>query len=169
MRTFGMPGDELVVSDTSPLLNLALVDRLDLLHRQFGAITVPEQVCDELLAGEDGTDELIRLLRSDLVTRTEVPHGPLYIELTRELDAGEAAALAFAIENEADLVLIDEQDGRRVARRHRLDVTGVIGILLKGARAGELDIETALDDLREAGFWIGDDLYRQAVDSAESD
>jgi len=43
-----MPDSELIVSDTSPLLNLALIDRLDLLETQFSAITVPRQVWREL-------------------------------------------------------------------------------------------------------------------------
>ena len=53
-----MPDDELVVADTSPLLNLALIDRLDLLSDQFPAVVAPEQVWDELAAGENGFDEL---------------------------------------------------------------------------------------------------------------
>jgi hypothetical protein len=59
-----MPGDGLVVSNTSPLLNLALVDRLDLLEAQFSGITVPEQVWGELTAGENGLDAL-HALRAD--------------------------------------------------------------------------------------------------------
>ena len=43
-----MPSSGLVVSDTSPLLNLALIERLDLLESQFSSITVPEQVREEL-------------------------------------------------------------------------------------------------------------------------
>lgn len=46
-----MPDGDLVVSDTSPLLNLALIDRLDLLESQFSGVTVPSQVWDELVDG----------------------------------------------------------------------------------------------------------------------
>jgi predicted nucleic acid-binding protein len=37
-----MPDEGLVVADTSPLLNLALIDHLDLLETQFSGVTVPE-------------------------------------------------------------------------------------------------------------------------------
>ncbi|WP_218011963.1 hypothetical protein [Natrinema sp. CBA1119] len=53
-----MRNGDLVVSDTSPLLNLALIDRLDLVGEQFSTVTVPQQVWNELLAGEDGVDAL---------------------------------------------------------------------------------------------------------------
>lgn len=165
-----MPSSEdtpiaVVVSDTSPILNLALVDRLELLAAQFGRVRVPERVRDELLAGEDGVDRILEFLESDVTAVTSVERTALRREFVTELDAGEAAALALAIESDAELVLIDEREGRAVARRHGLAVTGVVGILLKAANEGALDIENALSELRDAGFWIGEDLYRRAVES----
>jgi predicted nucleic acid-binding protein len=62
---------------------------------------------------------------------------------------------------------LDEKNGRRVARRHDLTVTGVIGILLRGANAGTVELEQELDSLREAGFWISDDLYAKVLAEAE--
>lgn len=53
-----MPDSGLVVSDTFPPLNLALIDRLDLLESQFSEVTVPQQVWNELTDGEDGLEAL---------------------------------------------------------------------------------------------------------------
>jgi predicted nucleic acid-binding protein len=158
-----MPNSGLVVSDTSPLLNLALIDRLDLLEAQFSEVTVPQQVWNELTDGEDGL-EALRALRDDGVLHlVEVERSELFVELFVELDLGETAAICYAVEQNADLVLLDERDGRRVARRHDLDVTGVIGLLLRGAKTEAVDLEHELDALREAGFWISDDLYSQIL------
>ena len=63
-----MPNNDLVVSDTSPLLNLALIDRLDLLEAQFSSLTVPTQVWDELIAGEAGVDALRELRDNGFLT-----------------------------------------------------------------------------------------------------
>ena len=164
-----MPAAEIVIADTSPLLNLALIDRLDLLRSQFSSLSVPETVRAELLAGDAGTERLESLLESEFVSIATPQRDDLVRELRTELDAGEAAAIALAIERDADLVLIDERDGRQVARRHDLSVTGVVGIPLRGARRGEVSIEPALDELRDAGFWISDDLYRRAIDAAEDE
>ena len=118
-----MPDSEVVVSDTSPLLNLALIDRLDLLEAQFSRIKVPTQVWEELTTGEDGI-ELLRELRQDgFLSTVDVERSDLFIEIFHELDLGETAAICYVIEHDADLILLDETDGRRVARRHDMEVT----------------------------------------------
>jgi len=161
-----MPADDLIVSDTSPLLNLALVDRLDILESQFDAVTAAERVWDELAAGEEGLDALRDLHEREFLRIVEVDRTSLFVEFAVELDEGEAAAIAHAVENDADLLLVDEREGRRVARRHDLDVTGVVGVLLRGAHDGSVDIERELDALRDAGFWLSDELYAEIVESA---
>ncbi|CDK38634.1 MULTISPECIES: DUF3368 domain-containing protein [unclassified Halorubrum] len=162
-----MRNSGLVVSDTSPLLNLALIDRLDLLQSQFSDVTVPRQVWDELTDGQDGLEALRELRDDGFLHLVEVERSDLFVELFHELDLGETAAVCYAVEENADLVLLDERDGRRVARRHDLDVTGVIGILLRGAKTGEVNLQHELDALREAGFWISDNLYEQILSEVE--
>ncbi|GCF16224.1 DUF3368 domain-containing protein [Haloarcula mannanilytica] len=161
-----MPNNELVVSDTSPMLNLALIDQLSLLKSQFSGITVPRQVWDELTDGEAGVDALRSLHDDEFLTITEVEQSHLFTEIFHELDLGETAAICHAIEHGADLILLDEKDGRQVARRHNLSVTGVIGILLRGANAGDIELKHELDALRDAGFWISDELYSKVLSEA---
>jgi hypothetical protein len=158
-----MPNRGVVVSDTSPLLNLALLDRLYLLRTQFSEVTVPRSVWDELTEGKEGLEALRELRDDDFLDIVDVERSDLFVEVFHELDLGETAAICYAVEHGADLVLLDERDGRRVARRHDLDVTGVIGVLLRGAKNGNVDLEEELDALREAGFWISDDLYEQVL------
>jgi predicted nucleic acid-binding protein len=86
----------------------------------------------------------------------------LRIEFERELDRGEAAAIAYAID--ADRVLIDEREDRATATRHDVPVTGVVGIPFCASDRGEVDLETELDALCEAGFWISDALYDRALE-----
>ncbi|AWB27131.1 DUF3368 domain-containing protein [Halococcoides cellulosivorans] len=155
---------------SSPLLNLALIERLDCLTRQFGTITIPQPVWAELTAGEDGLREIQAFRRSDDVTVVPVDRSSLVRELTTRLDSGEAAAIAHALDIDADRVLIDEREGRRVARRHDLDVTGAIGILIRAAVDGPVaDLQGELDALRDAGFWISDDLFERALRDARTD
>ena len=162
-----MQDNSLVISDTSPLLNLALIDRLDLLKSQFDSITIPSQVWDELTGGDSGLNSLRELREEGFLSIVEVERSSLFIEIFRELDLGETAAICYAIQQDAELLLLDEKEGRRVARRHDLEVTGVLGILLKGTKAGNVEMKQELDALREAGFWISEDLYSKVLSESE--
>ena len=153
-----------VISNTSPLLNLALIERLHLVEAQFGEVVVPMAVWNELSAGFDGRDR-IEAFRDQGGIRVVSPEPTdLRIEFERELDRGEAAAIAYAIDVDADRVLIDEREGRATATRHNVPVTGVVGILLRASSRGNIDLETELDALRDAGFWISDALYDRALE-----
>lgn len=153
-----------VVSNTSPLLNLALIERLHLIESQFGEVVVPTAVWDELTAGSEGIDRIEAMRDRGGIRVISPRRTDLQTELDRELDRGEAAALAYAIDVDADRILLDEREGRAAARRHDVPVTGVVGILLRASAVGDVDLETELDALREAGFWIADDLYERALE-----
>ncbi|WP_280537282.1 DUF3368 domain-containing protein [Halopenitus sp. POP-27] len=153
-----------IVSNTSPLLNLALIERLHLVEAQFGEVVIPRVVWDELTAGAEGRD-LIEAFHDRGGMRIVSPKPTeLRTEFERQLDRGEAAAIAYAIEVDAERVLIDEREGRATATRHGVPVTGVVGILLRASAREAIDLETELDALREAGFWISDALYDRALE-----
>lgn len=88
-----------------------------------------------------------------------------------ELDGGEAEAIALMIEMHADLLLIDESEGRRVAEMYNLPKTGVVGILLRAKREGRIEsLRRELDALRlDGGFWIADSLYFKALVAVKED
>jgi len=85
--------------------------------------------------------------------------------LKLELHDGEAETIALAIEQRPEVVLLDETEARRVADAYGLHKTGLIGILLRAKLEGKVvSLREELDRLRkEAGFWIGDDIYQQAL------
>ena len=69
---------------------------------------------------------------------------------------GEAEAIALATELKADIVLIDEQEGRQLASKAGLAVTGVLGVLLRAKRKGEIAaVKPEIDLLRsKARFFV---------------
>ena len=97
----------LVVSNTSPLLNLATIGRLSLLQAQFGCVVVPPCVRDELRLDSDlpGSEALCRATEEGLVVvEPESISSDLRRVLCLTLDVGEAAAIAMAVERKADLI-----------------------------------------------------------------
>lgn len=156
-----------IVSNTSPILNLAIVDQLELLHQQFGEILIPHAVLDELKVNEQrpGSQAIREAISSGWIQTQEVSNEPLAQLLKQTLDQGEAEAIALAIELEADWTLLDEREGRKVAKSLGLNVTGILGILLRAKQVGELEsLQPVIDDLmNKAGFRIAPELLAQIL------
>lgn len=158
----------IVVSNTSPIIALARVGRLDLLHAVYGEILVPEAVFNEISvsgAGEPGAHEVAA---ASWVKRRPALNSSLISALGLELDAGEAEAIALAIECGAELILLDERMGRHAAKRMGLTVVGTLGILIAAKdRSLLVSVRPLLDALRaDAGFWIADTLYNAVLAAA---
>jgi predicted nucleic acid-binding protein len=161
----------LAVSNTSPVLNLAIIGQLDLLHQQFGQVWLPQAVADELRIEQDlPGSAAIRTARQAGWLLTERVNDQVRVAiLRRDLDEGEAEAIALALQKHADWLLLDERDARRAAKPLGLRVTGVLGILLKARRQGQLpSLREALDQLRDlADFRIGTPLYDELLRAAQ--
>ena len=71
----------------------------------------------------------------------------------------------------AYVVFLDESEARRTARIYGLNITGVIGILIRARREGRIpSLQEELDRLRnDAGFWIGDEIYKKALHASGED
>ena len=99
--------------------------------------------------------------------RRSVVNTPLVEALRRDLDLGEAETIALALELDAELVLMDEREGRRAAQRLGLKTLGVVGVLLDAKRQGFLPaVRPALDALRTVGFYLGEPVYRRGLELA---
>jgi hypothetical protein len=89
--------------------------------------------------------------------------------LRQDLDAGEAEAIALAVEIEADWLLMDERLGRETARHFGRRCVGLVGILHSAKQHGYLEaLRPLLDQLRDvAGFRISPALYMQVLHDAD--
>lgn len=152
---------ERVLSDSSPLINLFLIGRFHLLHEFFKQIVIPEAVWRELVETEKAGVDFFRVERETRFLLVEqVPFSPLLQLLYRELDKGEAEVIALALEEKADLLLLDEKEARMIARTYDLPLTGVIGLLLRAKREKKiLSLQKELLALREKGFWLDEELF----------
>jgi uncharacterized protein len=155
----------IIVSNTSPIINLANVDKLDLLNPLYGDITIPQAVFHEMTvigADKAGAQEVETL--SWFSTRT-VQNTTVVNSLRSELDAGEAEAIALALEIKADLLLMDERRGCVIAQQMEVACSGVLGVLIKAKHQGLIAaIKPILDDLiARAGFWVDNALYHRIL------
>lgn len=158
----------LVLSDSSTLIHLAAIGRLPLLREIYQKIAIPAAVWREVVEEgkrRAGAAEVEAARKSGWIEVLLPTNEPLVHLLKRDLDEGEAEVLALAIERQADLVLLDETDARRVAERYGLRKTGVVGLLIRAKREGKIaSLREELDKLQnQAGLWIAERLYLQAL------
>lgn len=156
----------IVVSDTSPLTNLAAIGHFELLRVLFSEIHIPEAVFLELSAGGIEWPGYREVSQLTWVRRNKVDDQTLVNALRLDLDRGEAETIVLALQLGADLVLMDEQAGRLAAQHLGLKTMGVIGMIVRAKQKGHLPaIRPLLDGLREiAGFYIDQRLYNRALE-----
>ncbi len=153
----------IVVSDTSPILNLSAIGRIDLLRSLYQELVIPPAVAIELQRNRvDHHAWEWLLLREPM-------DGELVKRLQLRLDPGESEAIAIALELAADRILIDERRARRVASEFNLRPLGLLGILAEAKQQALLQqCKPVLDDIIQiAGFWIGERLYAQFLEAVD--
>jgi uncharacterized protein len=158
----------IVVSNTSPLTNLAAIGQFNLLHNLFVRVEIADGVWAELNAMSKpwpGRDETAA---AAWIHRHTVQNQALVNALQQDLDRGEAESIALALELGADLLLLDEREARHAAQRFELRTIGVIGILLEAKAKGFVtSVRPHLDALRQvAGFYLKESLYQAILKQA---
>lgn len=158
-----------VVCDTSPLIHLARIEQFALLQVLYEQLLIPPSVWTEVVdegRGRAGVDEVRDTRRTGWIEVHAAENEPLTRLLNEELDAGEAEAIALAIDADADLVLLDETQARRVATSMGLSVTGTLGVLIRAKTEGKITtLRPVLRRLRQESFWISDHLYAQVLEA----
>jgi len=159
----------IVVSNTTPLIGLAQIQRFDLLQRLFGEVYIPQAVYDEaVIAGrEEGGAK--REISSAAWIKTVNVTDRLAVEvLLDEMDSGEAEVIVLARELRAEWVLMDEKKGRRKLSQMSINRIGTLGILLKAKQVGLLtEIRSDIEKLRRQGFSISQDVIDAVLQQAD--
>lgn len=151
-----------VVSNTTPIISLLKLDRLELLQKLYNQINIPKAVFNEIEAGKN------KAYYKDLSKIEWININPIQdtnaLKYFLDLDDGEAEAIILATEIEADLIIIDEKLGRFHAKHADLKITGTIGVLMKAKKEGYLkEIKPLLDELTEKNVWINENLKQDIL------
>lgn len=156
-----------VVSNSSPIIHLAKIGHLDLLHDQFGEIVIPQAVYEECVTDGKARPEVATIKQATWIRVAPVVNKNLIRLLSAEIDRGEAEAIALALEHQAALILLDDAEAREKARLYGLKITGILGILLGAKRTGNIaSLTEFLADLSRTGFWLNPALTQRLLREA---
>ena len=149
-----------VVSNSSPLISLFNIGRIELLQMLYGKIIIPQAVNNEVFGEKEKQDiEWLKVMPiTDLKLQTYL--SPL-------LHKGETEVIVLAKEINADLVIIDDYLARKYAQYLGLTITGTLGVIVKAKRKGIIEhVKPLLDELIEKEFWIDQELFSTVLDIA---
>ena len=154
----------IVVSDTTPLISLLKIGRLDLLKKLFGEIFIPQAVFNELTVDERFQMEANQIKNEKFILVKTVNNLEPVGILKRAvgLDQGESEAIVLADELKADLLLMDEAKGRKVSVEMGHRIIGTIGILMAAYEEQKLtsdEVKDCIDGLQRSGRHIGQKHY----------
>ena len=157
-----------VIVNSTPLIVLANINRLDLLKKLYGQIFIPQAVYDEVTAKSDSACLQIKesLDWINICKIRNVEEKKMY---QAKLHSGEVEVMILAQETPiADLVIIDDNAAKKTAKYLGLTITGTLGVLLKAKQQGLINnISSCLDELIKLDFYISSDLIQTIKEIAK--
>lgn len=162
----------IVVSDTTPLISLMKIGQLELIYQLFGEIQIPEAVFEELVSNKRFLEESRQIQECSYIRKVKVTDFKSVDLLRRStaLDAGESEAIILSDSVKADLLLMDEIKGRRIAQQMGISLMGTIGMLIVAYNDRLLskeEILSCVSILKNTGRHISDKLYDQLMHKLE--
>ena len=142
---------EIVVSDSTCLIGLQRIRRLEVLPAVFERVWIPPAVAEEF--GQSFPWLHIKApVNADLVESFETM-----------VDRGEAAAIALARELKCE-VIVDDRRARQLAKAHHVPHLGLLGLLLRAKTNGSIEtIRPAVEALRAQGFFLSDAVVAEVL------
>ena len=148
-----------IVCNSSVLITLDNAGALHVLKDLFKEILVPKAVRKEVFG---------RRKLPAFVKCVEISEAIALKVLESNLEAGEGEAICLYEEADADLLVIDDLEGRRVAERLGINITGTLGVLLLAKREKFIDkVKPLLDEIVGHGFRVADELYQEILIKAD--
>ncbi|MGE0823277.1 MAG: DUF3368 domain-containing protein [Candidatus Binatia bacterium] len=153
---------ERIVVNTGPLIALARMEAIDVAGQLPYEFLCPSEVRAELEAGAAVGHPMV----NPLWLHSQSLQSPLSSLVLAALDAGEAAVIQLALEQQISLVCIDEWKGRRVALAAGLRVTGTLGLLGRAKVLGIIPaVKPLIDRALRSGIHYHPELVRKVLDA----
>jgi predicted nucleic acid-binding protein len=156
----------IIVSDSSPLISLATIDKLDLLEKLFKEIFVPRSVYEEVVQENKPYSHEVKDFLNGRVKHIK---NRVAVEMLQsDIGKGESEAIILAIEEKSDYLLIDDLKARKLAKINGLEIIGTMGILLRGKKAGFIpEVKPLINELLNNDIRIGEKIIEITLKAAQ--
>lgn len=155
-----------VIVNSTPLIILCGIGRLDILRKLYHTICIPHAVYKEVTAKEDSICIQIRSA-GEWIRVLSVKDQSDKKMYKAKLHDGEVEVMILAQEQAADLIILDDNAEKKTARYLGLKVTGTLGVLLKAKREGIIEkISPILSEMKQSGFYISKEVECMVMEQA---
>ncbi len=145
--------ENIVLADTSCLIVLSKINKIDLLKTLYKSVYITNEIANEF--GEKLPNWIV------FITIKNIKIQKL---LEASLDKGESSAIAYALENENILLILDDLKARKEAARLKLNYTGTLGILYKAKQKGIIKhLKPYVDKIENCGFRISEKIKSELL------
>jgi len=152
-----------VVSDTSPLCYLVLIDLIDLLPELYDKVIIPQAVLHELSVPQAPEPVQAWIAQPPAWLEVQPIENQPDVGLI-DLDLGEQEAIALAEQLGIDLIIVDDRDARQMALQRGLNVIGLLGVLGVAAQQNLTDFSVAIERLQQTTFRVSPVLIESLLE-----
>ncbi|WFA10189.1 DUF3368 domain-containing protein [Tissierella sp. Yu-01] len=154
-----------VIVNSTPLIALYNIGKLDLLKEVYGKVIIPYAVYEEVILESKLKDSNDFIQESGFINIMKIINEEAKRLFVTSLHKGEVEVMILAKEIGADLCVIDDLLARSYAKYHNLNITGTIGVLLKAKELGIVTkIRPIMDELISSGIYIDSKLYNRVLE-----
>jgi predicted nucleic acid-binding protein len=159
----------IVISNTTPIISFMKIKGLHILRGIFSEVIISKGVYDELTAKVFLKEEINMINNCGFIKIREVKNefAVKLIQKQLSLDLGESESIVLTNEIKANILIMDERKGRKIAQSMGLNITGTLGVILQAKNKGIIDeVKPFLDKLIENNIRISEKLYKDTLISA---
>jgi len=152
----------ILIADSSALIALAVVDKLDVLDELFGEVYVPRAVYNEIShQSKDESEKLADYCKDKVLNIASETN------LNVTLGIGESEAIMLYKEKRADFLLCDDKKAKKFARNFGVNVVGSLGVLLKAKEEKLIvEINPLIEKLKFSQIFIDDKTFELVLKMA---
>lgn len=155
-----------VVVNSTPLIILGKINRLDILRNVYAEILIPRAVFDEVTVRNDEASKQLKAAGEWI--RVEYIKDRSEKKMYKaKLHDGEVEVMVLAKEQNADLLVIDDYAAKKTAKYLGFSVTGTLGVLLKAKEQGEIaSVAPLISEIKNNGFYISKEVEQMVLRQA---
>lgn len=158
----------LIVCDSSILISLSSINHLWILKKLSDRVIIPEKVYEEVVIAGSGKPGAFEISKSVWLERKTATNLNYVKRLCKVLNPGESEAIALAKELKADLIVLDDELARKIARNEGFKVSGLLALIVKAKKEQLIpSVKPILNELKAKGFYLSETLYNKILEESK--